>query len=130
MGAGKLKMRVHNSIWIALLLVHICLGGAAAGPLEEADAAMKKRDYAAAARLVRPLAQQGDANAQYILGVFYDNGLGVPQDRVQAYMWLNLAASQGRENAAIIRDLAARLMSSAQIEEAQRLAREWKPLPK
>jgi len=91
---------------------------------------MKKRDYAAAARLVRPLAQQGDANAQYILGVFYDNGLGVPQDRVEAYMWLSLAASQGRENAAIIRDLAARLMSSAQIEEAQRLAREWKPLPK
>jgi len=91
---------------------------------------MKKRDYAAAARLVRPLAQQGDANAQYILGVFYDNGLGVPQDRVEAYMWLSLAASQGRENAASIRDLAARLMSGAQIEEAQRLAREWNPLPK
>src|SRR3974390_1480631 len=130
MGAGKLKMRVHNSIWIALLLVHICLGGAAAGPLEEADAAMKKRDYAAAARLVRPLAQQGDANAQYILGVFYDNGLGIPQDGVEAYMWLSLPASKGRENAGSIRALAARLMSGAQIEEAQRLAREWNPLPK
>lgn len=41
----------------------------------------------------------------------YDNGLGVPQDRVRAYMWLNLAATQGREGAATLRDLVARLMT-------------------
>ena len=39
-----------------------------AGPLEAADAAVKRRDYATAVRLVRPLAEQGDANAQYNLG--------------------------------------------------------------
>ena len=47
----------------------------AAGPLEDADAALKRRDYANAVRLIRPLAEQGNANAQYNLGVFYDNGL-------------------------------------------------------
>jgi len=98
-----------------------------AGPLEDANAAIKRRDYATAVRLFRPLAEQGDANAQYNLGVVYDNGLGVPQDRVRAYMWLNLAAMQGRESAATIRDLVARLMTPVQISEAQKMAREWKP---
>jgi len=98
-----------------------------AGPLEDADAAIKRRDYATALRLIRPLAEQGDANAQYNLGVFYDNGLGVPQDKVRAYMWFNLSATQGRAGAAAFRDLIARRMTPAQIAEAQTLAREWKP---
>jgi Sel1 repeat len=98
-----------------------------AGPLEDANAAIKRRDYATALRLIRPLAEQGNPNAQYSLGVFYDNGLGVPQDRVRAHMWLNLAAMQGRDGAAPFRDLIARLMTPAQIAEAQKLAREWKP---
>lgn len=98
----------------------------AAGPLEDADAALKRRDYTTAVRLNRPLAEQGDANAQYNLGVFYDNGLGVPQDKVRAYMWFNLSAAQGRDGAAAFRDLIARRMTPAQIAEAQKLAREWK----
>jgi TPR repeat protein len=76
---------------------------------------------------IRPLAEQGDANAQYNLGVFYDNGLGVPQDKARAYMWFNLSAAQGREGATAFRDLIARRMTPAQITEAQKLAREWKP---
>jgi hypothetical protein len=58
-------------------------------------------------RLVRPLAEQGDANAQYNLGVIYDNGLGVPQDKVRAHMWFSLSAAQGRDGAAAFRDLIA-----------------------
>ena len=98
-----------------------------AGPLEAADAAVKRRDYSTAVRLVRPLAEQGDANAQYNLGVFYDNGLGVPQDKVRAHMWFSLSAAQGRDGAAAFRDLIARRMTPAQIAEAQKLMRDWKP---
>jgi hypothetical protein len=111
----------------AIILALSVIAPAAAGPLDDADAAIKRRDYATAARLIRPLAEQGDASAQYNLGVFYDNGLGVPQDKVRAYMWLNLSAAQGREGAAAFRDLIARRMTPAQIEEAQKLTREWKP---
>ena len=111
----------------AVLLVLSFVEPVTAGPLEDADAALKRRDYATALRLIRPLAEQGDANAQYNLGVFYDNGLGVPQDKVRAYMWFNLSAAQGREGAAAFRDLIARRMTPAQIAEAQKLAREWKP---
>ncbi len=62
----------------------------------------------------------------------YYKGRGVPQDYVQAHMWLNLAASrfpQGtdRDMAVKIRDILAAKMTPAQIAEAQRLAREWKP---
>ena len=111
----------------AVLLVLSFVEPITAGPLEDADAALKRRDYASALRLIRPLAEQGDANAQYNFGVFYDNGLGVPQDKVRAYMWFNLSAAQGREGAAAFRDLIARRTTPAQIAEAQRLAREWKP---
>jgi TPR repeat protein len=110
----------------AIILALSVAAPAAAGPLDDAEAAIKRRDYATAVRLVRPLAEQGDANAQYNLGVFYDNGLGVPQDKVRAYMWFTLSAAQGREGAAAFRDLIARRMTPAQIAEAQKLAREWK----
>ena len=70
---------------LAILLLFTAIAGA--GALEEADAAVKKRDYATAIRLLRPLAEQGNPDAHYTLGVFYDNGLGVPQDRIRSYMW-------------------------------------------
>jgi TPR repeat protein len=113
-------------IAVLLLTVSFAASGAA-GPSEDADAAMKRHDYKTALRLIRPLAEQGYANAQYNLGVFYDNGLGVPQDRIRAYMWLSLAAMQGRDRAAAFRDLVARLMTPGQLAEAQKLSREWKP---
>ena len=88
------------------------------------------QDYAEAARLYRLAADQGYALAQNNLGVMYTNGQGVPQDYVQAYMWLSLAVARlppGANNAAKRRDLIAATMTPAQIAEAQRLAREWKP---
>jgi TPR repeat protein len=117
----------RKAVSIAILMSLLDLT-AAAGPLEDVNAAVKKRDYVTAVRIVRPLADRGDANAQYMLGMFYDNGLGVPQDRVRGYMWLSLAASQGRENAAIIRDLSAQVMTAAQINEAKRLVDQWRPV--
>ncbi|GAB6068870.1 hypothetical protein JCM13664_21910 [Methylothermus subterraneus] len=47
---------------------------------DEGLAAANRGDYATALKEWRPLAEQGDAVAQYNLGVMYDNGLGVPQD--------------------------------------------------
>jgi TPR repeat protein len=58
----------------------------------------------------------------------YANGHGVPQDYVLAHMWFNLAAATGMvETAAADRDMVAAKMTPAQIAEAQKLAREWKP---
>ncbi len=85
------------------------------------------QDYAEAAKWFRKAANQGNADAQYNLGVIYDKGYGVPQDYVQAHMWFNLAAAQDQISATRNRDTVAALMTPAQIAEAQKLARKWKP---
>jgi TPR repeat protein len=89
------------------------------------------QDYSEAVKWYRLAAEQGSANAQYVLGIMYANGRGVPQNDVQAHMWFNLAASRApaseRDEAIKMRNVAASDMTPAQIAEAQRLAREWKP---
>ena len=67
------------------------------------------------------------ANAQLYLGWMYENGYGVPQDYVTAHVWYNLAGIQGDEKVREYRDRIAEKMTPAQIAEAQRRAREWKP---
>jgi uncharacterized protein len=52
-------------------------------------------NYATALREWTPLAEQGNANAQYGLGYLYNNGQGVPQDYKIAVKWWRLAAEQG-----------------------------------
>jgi hypothetical protein len=85
------------------------------------------QNYAEAMKWYRLAADQGHVTAQYNLGVMYAEGRGVAQDYVQAYMWFYLAAAQGDAKALKNRDSIAAKMTSAQIAEAQRLEREWKP---
>ncbi len=90
------------------------------------------QDYAEAVKWYRKAAAQGQAHAQNNLGLMYSKGQGVTQDYVRAHMWSNLAASRlpwGTERDKVVknRDLLAAKMTPAQIAEAQRLAREWKP---
>jgi hypothetical protein len=92
------------------------------------------QDYALAMKWHRKAAEQGEAIAQALVGLMYKDGQGVPQDYVQAHKWLNLAAarfaasqSESREQSVKSRDRVAKKMTAAQIAEAQRLAREWKP---
>jgi TPR repeat protein len=78
-------------------------------------------------------AVQGDARAQTNLGVRYQNGQGMPEDSVRAYMWDSLAATHSpgdaQRAAAKHRTLIARLMAPAQIADAKKPAREWIPKP-
>lgn len=84
-------------------------------------------NFATALRELRPLAEQGDARAQTLLGLMYRDGQGVPQDFVHAHLWLNLAAAAGQSDAATARDELTRRMDPGQIAEAQRLAAAWQP---
>jgi TPR repeat protein len=69
-------------------------------------------------------AEQGVINAQVNLGVKYASGQGVIQDMVYAHMWANFAASSGDENAVNFREALEEKMTSAEIAEAQKFARE------
>ena len=61
------------------------------------------------------------------LGRLYMQGLGVPQDYVEAHQWLNLAASRGEVEAAQERDALAEKMTPQQVATAQGRAASWQP---
>jgi len=76
----------------------------------------------------RKAAEQGNAKAQFNLGLMYYRGQVVTQNYVQAHMWFNLAAASGAKKvnaAAKARETVASKMTPKQILEAQKLAREW-----
>lgn len=78
---------------IALLLLMTATAWAA--DFEKGLTAYDRGDYATAFSEWRPLAEQGNPDAQYNLGVLYDQGQGVPQDESEAAIWYRRAAAQG-----------------------------------
>ena len=69
--------------WVSTIVVCLALSVvrvASAGQLEDGTAAHDRGDYATAVTLWRPLADRGDAHAQFLLGTMYENGKGVTQD--------------------------------------------------
>ena len=70
-----------------------------ANPNQDARAAYQAGDYAEALRILRPAAEQGDAEAQNAIGSMYSNGDGVPQDYAEAVRWVHLSAEQGYASA-------------------------------
>ena len=79
-----------------LLIMFVCAAGpASAGPIEDVQEALNKRDFATALRMLRPLAEQGNGEAQNLLGGMYVYGNGVLQDYVQGAYWYRRAAEQG-----------------------------------
>jgi len=83
----------------ALVLLLVCFVVPAWADFKAGMDAYKHGDYATALSEWRPLAEQGDALAQYNLGVLYRKGRGVPQDDVQARQWYEKAAAQGQAKA-------------------------------
>jgi TPR repeat protein len=55
----------------------------------------------------------------------YHNGEGVPRDYVQAHMWFSIAGENGIEEVTRNLDIVTKKMTSTQVADAQRLAREW-----
>jgi len=69
--------------------------GAAWADIEDGKRAYWRGDFATAVQEFRPLAEQGDADAQFRLGVLYYEGEGVPQNDAEAIKWYRKAAEQG-----------------------------------
>ena len=86
------KAKLAGLTLIAALYAGFTLGltAPAWAGFDEAAAAYRRGDYAAALREIRPLAK-----AQYFLGLMYGEGQGVPQDYAEAVKWHRKAAEQG-----------------------------------
>jgi uncharacterized protein len=151
---------------VVLMLSIVCLVVPAWADFQAGMDAYNRGDFTTALREWQPLAEQGDARAQFSFGLLYENGDGVtrdytkarqwyekaaaqgdakaqlylglqssfgqggPMDLVQAYKWYSLAAGNGNAYAPGYRDDLAKQMTPAQIAEAQKRTREWKPLKK
>jgi TPR repeat protein len=79
-----------------------------------------------AAALLHAAAEQGDAEAQYNLGLMYLEGQGVKQDNIEAYAWIRTAAAQGRRGTLELRQALLREMTPSQEDRAIELAREYR----
>lgn len=87
-----------KSFLLAVMMV-LALTGAAQAGLDEGLAAAQSGNFEKAYRVWRPLAENGDADAQFSLGLLYENGKGVNQDSAKAAAWYRKAADQGNASA-------------------------------
>ncbi|MCB2106428.1 MAG: sel1 repeat family protein [Rhodobacteraceae bacterium] len=69
--------------------------GDARSDLDTAEKSFQAGDYANTLKLVRPLAEAGNAEAQRNLGVMYRTGRGVDKDIAAAIDWYRKSADQG-----------------------------------
>src|SRR5947199_9447586 len=105
---GAERRMKKQMIFGGLILAAQILGiaGAVAGPWEDGMAAYNRGDYMPAIRLFRPLAEQGNAKAQNLLGVMFRKGEGVATNPARAHMWFSFAAKRGEASAkARLRDV-------------------------
>ncbi|MBM3570667.1 MAG: sel1 repeat family protein [Alphaproteobacteria bacterium] len=76
---------------------------------------------------LRRSADAGNVDAQYALGTLYAKGEGVNQDPVFAFMWFAISANKGFQDSIRARETMRKSMTRGQIDEGERLARNWQP---
>jgi uncharacterized protein len=104
------------------LVAALCCSGALAG-LQEGLDALRRNDFATAAKELRPVAERGDAEAQYRIGLMYEYGKGYPQDKVQGIVWFRKAADQ--DHASAQTELAIIYATGDGVKEDDALAFAW-----
>ncbi len=90
---------MRGATMLLAVVVVLTAAPAWAADLQAGADAYAQGDYATAVKELRPLAEEGDADAQFNLGVMYAKGQGVPQDDTEAARWYRLAAEQGLADA-------------------------------
>ena len=82
-------------ICLTVALLFGCTGVCKSADYQKGVTAYQSGDFATALREWTPLAEQGNVGAQYLLGVMYRKGLGVPQDNMTAVKWYHLLPNRG-----------------------------------
>ncbi len=82
-------------LWFCFLFLFSSSSVVFADDFKDALDALDREDYEALYKLTLPLAEKGNAKAQYMLGGMYSEGLGGVQNYKEAVRWYRLAAEQG-----------------------------------
>ena len=101
-----MAIRFQSAVLASLraLLAASCMAAlfpaaALAGPFEDGYSAYTRGDYATALQFFVPLAEAGNRDAEYSVGVMYANGRGLPQSFIEAAKWFHRAAEKGQAGA-------------------------------
>ncbi len=86
-------------ISLCAFTILLCASFSAGADLASAKRAYEQKDYATALKELTPLAEKGDADAQFILGKIYWDGKGVLKDLDQGTKWFKASATQGNADA-------------------------------
>ena len=87
--------------------------------------AYRARDYVGAVSWFEQAAEQGDSEAQFLLGRMHYDGNSLSTDYVAAYQWFAIAAATGQPVASRYRDGLAGRMTEAEVTEGARRAAAW-----
>lgn len=86
--------KANLGLWIFALCL-MFYGQARADDFDTGRSAYISGDYETALKILKPLAEQGDPEAEKIMGMMYDYGHGVDKDKREALKWYIKAAEQG-----------------------------------
>lgn len=111
-----------SAVGLLALSAMLCCGAVVAGLTEGLDA-LRKNDFATAERELRPLAEQGNPEAQYRIGLMYEFGKGYPQDKAQGIAWFRKAA--GQNHAAAQTELAIIYATGDGVAQDNKQAVDW-----
>jgi len=101
---------------LSLTFLFLFSGSVYGDDLQDGIDAFERKDYKEAVRLWKPLAEQGDATAQFALGLLYEEG---QKDYILAYYWFSLAGKNGLEEGVKASGIVKKKMTPAQIIEAK-----------
>jgi uncharacterized protein len=95
-------MHLPTKPWTIITLViawTLCFASPFWADIYSGKEVYKRGDYKTPLKEGRPLAEQGNTNAQFYLGALYGLSLGVPQNYLEAMKWLLKAAELGHSDA-------------------------------
>ncbi len=92
-------MKLSRFIMIFLLLCLVIPVLSHADRLEDAKAAIQDEHFKKAYRILGPLAEENNAEAQFLLGTLYINGQGVKKNDIKGLVWITKAGRQGYDQA-------------------------------
>lgn len=117
--------KISSGLAITVLLL-LCLAMSAVyaeETFEDGRAAYQAGDYEKALAILRPLAEQGNSQAQVTLGIMYDYGQGVKQDDKEAMKWYIKAAEQGIP--VVQHDVGVKYFQGMGVEQDYKEAAKW-----
>ncbi len=125
MVSGKQVVVPNKRIFLSLLfLASVFLFQTAfAATYEEGKQAYLHKDYKRALEILKPLAEQGNSQAQITMGLMYDYGHGVKKDSAQSIKWYRMAAEQGVP--LVQHDLGVKYFQGHGVEQNYQEAAKW-----